>query len=94
MAMHLSEHLDWQKPTGGMFVWATAKDSRLDTDRLLAQALKHGVCISPSSVFDPLGRDRRSIRINFTLNPADRLEEGARRLAAAIRATLEEKAAA
>ena len=70
------------------------KDPRLDTDRLLAQALRHGVCISPSSVFDPLGRDRRSIRINFTLNPADRLEEGARRLAAAIEATLGEKAAA
>ena len=94
MQTHLSEHLDWQKPSGGMFVWATAKNPRLDTDRLLVQALRHGVCVSPSSVFDPLGRDRRSIRINFTLNPADRLEEGARRLAAAIRATLEEKAAA
>lgn len=94
MQTHLSEHLDWQKPSGGMFVWATAKNPRLDTDRLLVQSLRHGVCVSPSSVFDPLGRDRRSIRINFTLNPADRLEEGARRLAAAIRATLEEKAAA
>ena len=91
---HLSAHLDWQMPAGGMFVWATGKDPRLDTDRLLAQALRHGVCISPSSVFDPLGRDRRSIRINFTLNPADRLEEGARRLAIAIEATLAEKAAA
>ena len=94
MDAHLSAHLDWRKPAGGMFVWATGKDPRLDTDRLLAQALRHGVCISPSSAFDPLGRDRRSVRINFTLNPADRLEEGARRLATAIEATLAEKAAA
>lgn len=88
---HLAEYLDWQRPTGGMFVWASARDSRLDTDRLLPKALAHGVCISPSSVFDPEGLDRRAMRLNFTLNPPDRLEEGARRLAAAIRATLEEQ---
>ena len=35
-----------------------------------------GVCITPSSVFDPSGRNRRAIRINFTLNPPDRLRRG------------------
>lgn len=88
MAQHLGDLFDWPVPSGGMFVWATAKDPGLDTDRLLADALAHGVCISPSSVFDPEGRDRRSIRINFTLNPPERLAEGVRRLAAAARATL------
>lgn len=88
LAQHLSDHLDWQLPHGGMFIWATARDPRLNTDHLLRHALDHGVCITPGSVFDPLGQDRRSIRINFTLNPPDRLAEGARRLAAAIRATL------
>ena len=89
MATHLSDLLDWQLPQGGMFIWATARDPRLNTDALLRKALDHGVCITPGSVFDPLGQDRRSIRINFTLNPPARLAEGARRLAAAIRATLE-----
>lgn len=89
MTTHLSDLLDWQLPQGGMFIWATARDPRLNTDHLLRKALDHGVCITPGSVFDPLGQDRRSIRINFTLNPPDRLAEGARRLAAAIRATLE-----
>ncbi|GGF20549.1 2-aminoadipate aminotransferase [Aliidongia dinghuensis] len=88
MASHLAAHLDWQVPVGGMFFWATAKDPALDTDRLLRQALKHGVCITPSSVFDPHGEDRRSIRINFTLNAPERLAEGIRRLANAIEATL------
>ncbi|KGJ03091.1 aminotransferase [Paracoccus halophilus] len=90
MRDHLADHLDWQVPAGGMFVWATARDARLDTDALLPRALEHGVCISPSSVFDPEGRDRRSLRINFTLNAPDKLQEGARRLARAIRALLEE----
>ena len=91
MASHLAAYLDWQVPVGGMFFWATAKDPALDTDRLLRQALKHGVCITPSSVFDPHGEDRRSIRINFTLNASERLAEGIRRLANAIEATLAQK---
>ncbi len=68
MDRHLAEHLDWEKPSGGMFVWATAKEPGLDTDLLLQQALKQGVCITPGSVFDPHGADRHAIRINFTLN--------------------------
>ncbi|GGE01037.1 2-aminoadipate transaminase [Gemmobacter megaterium] len=88
MDRHLSGVLDWQVPRGGMFVWATARDPRLDTDGLLRVALEHGVCIAPGSVFDPLGVDRRSLRINFTLNPPDRLVEGTRRLAGAISACL------
>ena len=71
---------------GGMFVWAVARDPALDTDRLIAEAMKAGVCVSPSSAFDPHGRDRRALRINFTLNPPERLAEGVRRLAAATRA--------
>ena len=88
MDRHLTDMLDWQVPRGGMFVWATARDPRLDTDGLLRVALDHGVCIAPGSVFDPLGVDRRSLRINLTLNPPDRLVEGTRRLAGAISACL------
>jgi 2-aminoadipate transaminase len=86
MESELSHLFDWEKPEGGMFVWATAKDPAMNTDALLKKALKHGVCITPSSVFDPDGAHRRSIRINFTLNPPDRLAEGVRRLARAAAA--------
>lgn len=88
MADHLSEHFSWEPPAGGMFVWARARDPRIDTDRLMKTGLKHGVCVSPSSVFDPAGEDRGAVRLNFTLNPRKKLEEGVRRLAAATRAAL------
>ena len=88
MARHLDGLFDWELPAGGMFVWATAREPAFDTDMLLREALAHGVCVTPSSVFDPEGRDRRSIRINFTLNTPGKLDEGVRRLAAAARATL------
>lgn len=88
MADHLGDLYDWDIPSGGMFVWATARDANLNTDHLLRVALQHGVCITPSSVFDPEGQNRRAIRINFTLNDADKLTEGIRRLALATRAAL------
>ncbi len=88
MSEHLSDVFDWEVPSGGMFVWAVAREPSLDTNQLMKVGLEHGVCISPSSVFDPLGQNRRAMRINFTLNPPDLLQEGIRRLAAATRAQL------
>lgn len=88
LAAELSDLFTWEVPTGGMFVWAVARDPSLDTDRLMQTGLTHGVCVSPSSVFDPLGQDRRAIRVNFTLNPPEDLAEGVRRLAAATRMEL------
>lgn len=83
---HLCEWFAFEKPVGGMFVWAVARSPGLDTDRLLSAALEAGVCIAPISVFDASGQNRRALRLNFTLNPPDRLAEGVRRLATALRA--------
>jgi 2-aminoadipate transaminase len=81
---HLCEWFTFEKPVGGMFVWAVARDPDFNTDRLLPLALEEKVCIAPSSVFDPSGTDRRAMRLNFTFNPPDRLAEGIRRLAFAV----------
>jgi 2-aminoadipate transaminase len=85
LAEHVSDSFTWDVPSGGMFVWATARDPKLNTDVLLKQAMAAGVCVTPSSVFDAMGENRRAIRINFTLNAPDRLREGVRRLAVAVR---------
>ncbi|HLY91237.1 MAG TPA: PLP-dependent aminotransferase family protein [Acetobacteraceae bacterium] len=85
LAEHLANSFTWEVPVGGMFVWAVARDPSVDTDRLWSVALEAGVCVAPSSVFDASGRNRRALRLNFTLNPPDKLAEGARRLAAAVR---------
>ncbi len=92
MHSHLSDLFDWETPSGGMFVWATARNPALNTDHLLRTALAHGVCITPSSVFDPTGENRSAIRINFTFNDPEKLTEGTRRLAAATRACLAQAA--
>lgn len=84
MERHLAPWFDWEIPVGGMFVWAVAKDAEINTDCLLPHAMAAGVCVTPSSVFDPLGLYRRAVRINFTLNEPDRLAEGVKRLGRAF----------
>jgi 2-aminoadipate transaminase len=86
MAQHLSGWLDWEVPVGGMFVWATLRDPSADSAQLVSHALEAGVCVAPGVSFDPEGRASRSIRLNFTLNDPDRLQEGVRRLARALAA--------
>ena len=85
MYEHLYDWFEWEVPVGGMFIWAVARDRSLDTDSLVSAALDAGVLVGPGSVFDPLGQDRSSIRLNFTLNSPDRLQEAVRRLGTALR---------
>ncbi|GAA0334247.1 PLP-dependent aminotransferase family protein [Sphingomonas oligophenolica] len=86
MERHLSDMFVWDVPIGGMFVWATIDGSRIDTDRLLAAGMDEGVLVGPSSVFFPSDGNNAAIRLNFTFNPVERIEEGVRRLARAVRA--------
>jgi len=90
MSDHLSDWFDWEVPAGGMFVWATARDPRIDTDRLFSIGLAEMVCFAPGSVFDANGADRRSMRINFTLNAEDKLVEAVRRIALTVERFLKE----
>ena len=82
---HLDPWFDWRRPTGGMFVWLTAKHGAIDTDRLLQVAFDEGVAYTPSSVFDPSGALKTAMRMNFTLNPPAVLAEGVARLGRAVR---------
>ena len=88
MTQHLSDWFEWEVPVGGMFVWAIARDRTLNTDQLVEVALQSGVCVSPSSVFDPEGSYRQALRINFTLNTPEKLTEGIQRLASATQILL------
>ncbi len=91
---HLADLFEWTVPEGGMFVWMTARQQGIDTNALLAFALKEGVSFVPGSVFDPGGNVSPSLRLNFTANPPEVLQEGVRRLSRAVRGFLSHRAAA
>jgi 2-aminoadipate transaminase len=84
-ATALSPWFAWDVPPGGMFVWMRARDPATDTDALYTRALREKVAYVPGSVFDPSGRNRSAMRINFTRNAPEVLREGVARLALAAR---------
>jgi 2-aminoadipate transaminase len=81
---HLSGHATWTRPAGGMFVWVTLPEGQ-DAEALLRRAMEHGVVFVPGASFFP-NRDtgRNTLRLTFvSVGEAD-MEEGVRRLAAAL----------
>jgi GntR family transcriptional regulator/MocR family aminotransferase len=86
MGEALARHLPgWaQRPSfGGSSYWLTGPEE-LDSQRLTVAALARGVVIEPGGHFfaDP-GDGRRHVRLGFSSIPAERIDEGIRRLAAA-----------
>ncbi len=77
-------HLVFDRPHGGMFLWARLTRPGVDTAALLPGAIERGVANVPGPAFSVTGSHRASLRLSFaTVAPAD-LIEGAERLAGAL----------
>lgn len=82
---HMPPGVRWTRPQGGMFVWLELPDS-VNTERLLRQALDgHGIAFVPGCAFFSDRRRSSALRLNFSLNPEDAIEEGMRRLGILVR---------
>jgi 2-aminoadipate transaminase len=79
---HFPSEIRWNQPTSGMFVWVELPDG-LDAAELLRTAVEtEGVAFSPGAALcagDP-SHGRRCLRLCFTSQPPERIEEGIRRL--------------
>jgi 2-aminoadipate transaminase len=73
----------WSDPDGGMFVWVRLPP-QVDTTRLLPLALERDVAFVPGTPFFPGEPDRSTLRLSFTTQTPDRIEEGLRRLGALL----------
>jgi 2-aminoadipate transaminase len=74
-------------PAGGWFLWV-ALPTEVSATPLLAEAERHGVSFVAGSRFYIDGRGEDHIRLSFSMLRADELTEAARRLAAALSATI------
>jgi DNA-binding transcriptional MocR family regulator len=81
---HLAGELTWQRPGGGMFLWARLAGGG-DTTQLLEASLQEGLAFVPGGEFHAEGEGRDTLRLNFTHSPPARLAEGVARLARAMR---------
>lgn len=73
---------DWNRPEGGMFVWARLPETH-DATALLKAALTHDVAFVPGAPFFTGPPDPRTLRLSFTTHTPEEITEGLARLARA-----------
>jgi 2-aminoadipate transaminase len=79
-------HVRWNKPDGGMFLWATV-GAGVDTEELFARAVRDAVVFVPGRPFYPNKERGDGMRLNFSAMPEARIAEGIARLGRAVRQT-------
>lgn len=88
LAAAFGDRLRFQRPDGGMFVWARFADGT-DTETLLPRARDRGVIFVPGAAFYDEAPDRATLRLSFaTLDPGQ-LAQAVDRLADAHRVSSE-----
>ena len=73
----------WNRPTGGMFVWAELP-AGYDATALLPLAVKHEVAYVPGAPFYAGAPDPGAMRLSFTTHSPAEIGEGLRRLGDAL----------
>lgn len=80
---HYLPTVAFAEPQGGFFIWLRLPDGT-DTETLLVEAEAHDVAFKPGSSFSTEGGLKNYLRLSFAYYEAERLTEGARRLAEVI----------
>ena len=80
----LPSEIKWQRPAHGIVFWVPLP-GWLEPDAVYEEALKAGVLVSPSPMWN-VGGGEGGIRLAFCAEPAERLVLGAKRLGKAIKA--------
>jgi 2-aminoadipate transaminase len=88
LRQHMGDVLTWPEPRGGFFIWVTAPPG-LDSDALLARAMQHRVLFVVGSAFFVDGTGTNTLRLAFSAPSPERIDEGVRRLSAALHEALE-----
>ncbi|MBZ4018161.1 aminotransferase-like domain-containing protein [Streptomyces purpurogeneiscleroticus] len=80
----LPEGSRWNRPTGGMFVWAQLP-AGYDATELLPSVVEHDVAYVPGAPFFAGQADAATMRLSFVTHSPEEIREGLRRLGAALR---------
>jgi 2-aminoadipate transaminase len=78
--------VEWTRPAGGLFVWATLPEG-MDAERLLEAAVAEGVAYVAGGSFFVDGSGANTMRLTFAKEDIPTIQEGVTRLARAIKAT-------
>lgn len=84
LTRNLSDSLQFTKPRGGMFIWATLTSNE-STLELFRAAVAEGVAFVPGEAFYINGESDNSMRLNFSNSSIAMIDEGIRRLSTLIK---------
>jgi 2-aminoadipate transaminase len=84
LARELKDLVSWPAPKGGFFLWASFGEG-VNTDAMLTRAIAHSVVYVAGSAFYVDGRSSPLARLSFSAPSHQRIDDGIRRLAAAVR---------
>ena len=87
----LGDEVRFLEPNGGHNLWLTFKRP-LDERMLFAEALRNRVGFTPGRALRPEPAGPSSLRLSFPMLDEERLDEGVRRLAVAVRAVRRQSA--
>lgn len=84
LARYMPDGVTWTRPEGGLYVWVTLPP-HIDGAELAMRALAdQGVSTISGSAFYPVDPERNTLRLSFSMIPAEDAHEGIRRLALAV----------
>lgn len=75
------------RPAGGLFLWVELPEG-VNARALLEECVRRNVAFVPGEAFFPGGGHENTLRLNFSNMPVERIREGIRRLAEALRGEL------
>lgn len=87
LARHMPAGCSWDLPGGGFFIWVRLPPT-IDAAALVPAAEAAGVSYLPGERFFAAGGGRSCLRLSFSLLAPAEIDEGVRRLGAALRASL------
>jgi 2-aminoadipate transaminase len=84
LTQHMPDGVTWNRPDGGMFLWARLPVG-LDAAALLPKAVERGVAFVPGAAFYAGAADARTLRLSFVTASHEEIQRGVAALATVIR---------
>ena len=81
---HMPDGVRWTHPLGGLFLWATLPEY-MNSDEMFAEAVAKKVAFVPGGSFHANGGGKNTMRLNFSYEKPEKINEGIGRLAMVVK---------
>ncbi|MFW6195829.1 MAG: PLP-dependent aminotransferase family protein [Thermoplasmatota archaeon] len=90
MEEHFPEEAEWNRPMGGMFIWAKLPEY-VNTREMFDKAVQRNVAYVVGDAFFVEDRGYNTMRINFTHSSEEEIKEGIKHLGEVIKEEIKQK---